>query len=171
MSLLLYLMRHGIAQDPGPGMDDADRALTAEGAEKTTAVAKGLRASEVRLDAILSSPLRRAQETARLAGTVLAPDLEVLLRPALSGGVAASDIAAGLRPPHGARQVLVVGHQPDLGELASFLLTGSARTCPLPFKKAAVAAIEVDGLPPRRTGVLHWFLTPGQLRGIAGSKK
>ena len=42
-----------------------------------------------------------------------------------------------------------------------------ADLAPLPFKKAAVAAIEVASLPPRSTGLLHWFLTPGQLRAIA----
>lgn len=166
MSLLLYVMRHGVAEEPRRGLADADRALTQEGVEKTSRAAEGLRALDVRPDAILSSPLRRALETARLAAAVLTPDRDVAVRPVLAGGVAAADIAAGLHPPRGAHQVLLVGHQPDLGELASYLLTGSAQRCPLPFKKAAVAAIEVDGVPARRAGILHWFLTPSQLRAI-----
>ena len=171
MSLMLYLMRHGIAAEPARGVADADRALTDEGVEKTTRVAEGLRALDVRPDAILSSPLVRAHETARLAGEILAPDCEIELRQVLAGGVVPEDIVTGLRPPRGAQQLLLVGHQPDLGELASYLLTGSGQLSPLPFRKAAVAAIEISGLPPRHPGVLHWFLTSGQLRAIADSKK
>jgi phosphohistidine phosphatase len=171
MSMTLYLMRHGIAAEAGPGVDDADRALTDEGVRKTTRVAEGLRALDVRADAILSSPLRRALETARLVAEVLAPGREIELRPVLAGGVAPEVIAAGLRPPRGAHHLLVVGHQPDLGVLASHLLTGSPHLSPLPFRKAGVAAIEVDHLPPRGRGTLHWFLTPHQLRAITDGKK
>ena len=171
MSVTLYIMRHGIAEEPSRGVADADRALTEEGIRKTTQVAEGLRALDVRLDAILSSPLCRAQETARIAATVLTRDCEVELTPLLAGGTSAEAIARGLRAPRKAEHVLVVGHQPGLGELASYLLTGSAQRAPLPFRKAGVAAIELDGLPPRATGILHWFATPAMLRAIAASQK
>lgn len=167
MSIVVYLMRHGIAAEPSRDVADADRALTDEGIRKTTRVAEGLRALEVRPDAILSSPLRRAEETAQIACRVLTPHGVVVLNPALAGGRPAIDIARNLKPPRGAGHVLLVGHQPDLGELASYLMTGSAGVAPLPFKKAAVACIETAALPPRSTGLLHWFLTPGQLRAIA----
>jgi phosphohistidine phosphatase len=171
VTVLIYLMRHGIAAEPSRGVADADRALTAEGVRKTQRVAEGLRALDVRPDAILSSPLRRADETARIACQVLTPEASILLTPVLAGGVPPADIIRGLGAPRAARQVLLVGHQPDLGDLASFLITGSADLAPLPFKKAAVAAIEVGSLPPRSTGLLHWFLTPGQLRAIADGQK
>lgn len=170
MSLMLYLMRHGIAEEPSRGVADAERALTDEGVRKTTRVAEGLRALAVRPDAILSSPLRRAQETARIAGRILAPDCEIELTPLLAGGTAPEVVVTGLRPPKRASHILLVGHQPDLGELASYLLTGAAHRAPLPFKKAGVAAIEIDGLPPRSSGLLHWFAPPALLRG-AGSQK
>jgi phosphohistidine phosphatase len=171
MTVMLYLMRHGIAADAGRGMADADRALTPEGVSKTTRVAEGLRVLGLEPDAILSSPLRRAEETARIAAKVLAPRCAIELTSALAGGQSAPDVAAALHPPRQARHVLLVGHQPDLGDLASFLLTGSAQLAPLPFRKAAVAAIEVSTMPPRSTGILHWFLTPAQLRAIAQSQK
>ena len=164
---MLYVMRHGIAEDASRDGSDAERALTEEGIRKTTQVAEGLKALEVRIDAVISSPLRRAEETARIAARILVPDLEVELTPLLAGGIAAERIAGGLRPPKRAGSILLVGHQPDLGELASYLLTGSPHTAPLPFKKAGVAAIEVDGLPPRSTGVLHWFATPALLRAAS----
>lgn len=170
MSVTLYLMRHGIAEEPSRGVADADRALTDEGIRKTRRVAEGLRAVDLRLDAIISSPLRRAQETARIAGEVLAPDCTIELSDLLAGGTSADAIAKGLRAPRKAEHVLLVGHQPGLGELASYLLTGSAQRAPLPFRKAAVVVIEVDGLPPRTTGLLHWFAPPALLRAAAGQK-
>ena len=66
---------------------------------------------------------------------------------------------------------MLVGHQPDLGRLASHLLTRSSRLAPLPFKKGAVAAIHVDTIPPRVPGVLMWFMTPKQLRTVGASRK
>ena len=167
MSVLVYLMRHGIAAEPTPGMNDADRALTAEGVRKTTRVAVGLGKLGAKPDLILSSPLRRAEETARLVADVLTPHASVELYPALAGGFSAADVVKGLRPHRQARELLLVGHQPDLGDLASYLLTGSASLVPLPFKKAGVAAITLASVPPRSAGLLEWFLTPGQLRAIA----
>lgn len=170
MSVLLYLMRHGIAADPTPGMSDADRALTAEGVRKTTRVAIGLRTLGAKPDLILSSPLRRAEETARLVADVLAPGAAVELYPPLAGGLSPQDVVKGLRPHRRARELLLVGHQPDLGDLASYLLTGAATLAPLPFKKAGVAAIALGSVPPRSPGILEWFLTPSQLRAIAASR-
>jgi phosphohistidine phosphatase len=170
MSVVLYLMRHGIAADPSPGMSDADRALTPDGVRKTTRVAAGLRQLEVKPDLILSSPLRRAEETARLVAETLTPTPSIELYPALAGGFAAEAIVKQLRPYRGVSALLLVGHQPDLGDLASYLMTGAASLAPLPFRKAGVAAITVGGLPPRSAGLLEWFLTPGQLRAIAASR-
>ena len=167
MSLIVYLMRHGIAADPAPGTNDADRALTPDGVRKTERVAVGLQKLGAKPDLVLSSPLRRAEETARLVADVLSPRGPVELYPPLAGGFAVDDILKGLRPHRGARELLLVCHQPDLGELASHLLTGSATLVPLPFRKAGVAAISVGSLPPRMPGTLEWFLTPGQLRAIA----
>jgi phosphohistidine phosphatase len=170
MSVVLYLMRHGIAADPAPGMSDADRALTPDGVRKTRRVAAGLQKLDVTPDLILSSPLRRAEETARLVAEVLTPNQAVELYPPLAGGVAPEEIVKGLRPHRGLRELLLVGHQPDLGDLASYLMTGAASLAPLPFRKAGVAAITVGSLPPRSGGALEWFLTPGQLRAIASGR-
>jgi phosphohistidine phosphatase len=170
MAVLVYLMRHGIAADPSAGMSDADRALTAEGVRKTTRVAVGLQNLGAKPDLILSSPLRRAEETARLVADVLAPRASVELYPPLAGGFAIEDIVKGLRPHRNASELLLVGHQPDLGYLASYLLTGAASLAPLPFRKAGVAAISLGSLPSRSAGQLEWFLTPSQLRAIASSR-
>jgi phosphohistidine phosphatase len=166
MACTLYLVRHGIAAPARPNMVDADRALTEEGTRKTTRVAHGLRVLKVRPEAILSSPLRRAQETAEIIGAVLAPKVLVEICPPLAFGHEPREVVRSLRAHRGAEQVMLVGHQPDMGELASFLLSGSSNLVRLLFKKAAAAAITVPSLPPRSAGVLEWFLTPTQLKLI-----
>jgi phosphohistidine phosphatase len=166
MSCIVYLMRHGIAADSGPGMNDAERALTEEGTNKTERVAQGLKRLGVKPEVILSSPLRRAEETAQVTAAVIAADVTVEIYPPLSPGYDPRDLLLGLRAYRRVSEILLVGHQPDLGELASHLLTGAARLAPLPFKKAAAAAIAVGSIPPRAVGSLLWFLTPMQLRAV-----
>lgn len=167
MSTTVYIMRHGIAEDRGPSGRDADRRLTDEGRSKVLAIARGLRTLGVAPKVVLSSPLPRAMETATLAASVLQGNLDVVPCPVLGLDYDAPAVVAALEKYSGREGVLLVGHQPQLGEIASFLLTGSTALVPLAFKKGAVAAIQVEALPPRFAGSLLWFATPKQLRGLA----
>lgn len=171
MAVTVYLMRHGIAAEPSRETRDADRALTPEGIRKTMRVAVGLRALNVRPELILSSPLRRAEETARLVAEALGPSPAVEIYSPLAAGAAPKTVLGNLPRMRGLHQLLLVGHQPDLGRLASYLMTGSAELAPLPFKKASVAALSMDALPPRSTALLEWFLAPTHLRAIAEGRK
>lgn len=170
MTAILYLLRHGVAADATPDLSDADRPLTADGARKMQRIARGLKRVGFRPDLILSSPLRRTQETAALLAAV-DPSVTVEIYQPLAPGHGAIDIIAGLRAYRGKRRIALVGHQPDLGELASHLLTGSASRAPLPFKKGAMAAIMVPALPPRSPGLLQWFATPKMLRAMDGKSR
>jgi phosphohistidine phosphatase len=96
--------------------------------------------------------------------TVLTPNRTVEIYPALAPGHDAGDVLNGLQAHRRASAVMLVGHQPDMGELASFLLSGSASLIQLDFKKGGVAAIAVPALPPRSSGILRWSLTPKQAR-------
>ena len=71
--MLVYLMRHGIAQDRDDpeSPPDPDRQLTRKGAERTAEVARGLRALGVKPGAVLTSPYLRAAQTAAIAETAL----------------------------------------------------------------------------------------------------
>jgi phosphohistidine phosphatase len=167
MSCTIYLVRHGIAALASADTHDADRALTAAGTRKMTQAAMGLHRLGIVPDVILSSPLRRAQETATVLASTLGRELTVEIYQPLSPGGAAAELLGGLQPYRSAHHLMLVGHQPDLGELASHLLTGAPEVVPLPFKKGAIAAIEVATVPPHGNGVLRWFLTPKQLRALA----
>ncbi len=162
----IYLVRHGIAGPPPPGMSDGDRHLTPDGERRMRRVAAGLKRLGVTPGVVLSSPLRRAEETAAVLVGTLVPRLAVEIYPRLAPGHTAAEVLSGLHHHRGTHELMLVGHQPDLGQLASHLLTGSSSLAPLPLKKGGVAAIQVTSLPPRAVGALLWFLTPKQLRAI-----
>ena len=165
MSCTIYLLRHGIAGPTPDGMTDADRQLTGTGERRMMKIAVGLKRLGVCPHAILSSPLLRAKQTADIVAPVLAPRCVVQLCEALAPGHHVADVVRALGRRR--RDIMLVGHEPDLGHLASFLLTGSVQQLSLQFKKGGIAAIEVETLPPRG-GTLLWLLTPKQLSRIAG---
>jgi phosphohistidine phosphatase SixA len=94
----------------------------------------------------------------------------VIDTPALAPGGGADAVFAALHAHANANAILLVGHQPDLGELASTLLVGTPGLLPLPFKKAGLAGVSVASLPPRAAGMLEFFLTPAQLRRIGRTR-
>ena len=164
---MIYLVRHAIAGRATEGMSDADRALTSAGEEKMRRAAAGLEGLGVAPDVILTSPLRRAEETATVVANVLSSQPPVEIYPPLAPGHDASQVLRGLHRYRSTRELMLVGHEPDMSLLAAQLLTESTALAPLPFKKGAVAAIRVDSVPPRAAGKLLWFMTPKQLRAMA----
>lgn len=167
MSTTVYIVRHGIAEERAASGEDADRRLTDEGRRKVIEIARGLKEAGLKPDVILSSPLPRALETAKLIASGIDREKHVRTLPALSTDYDAEAVIAALEEFDGAGELMLVGHQPQLGEIASFLLTGSPSIVPLPFKKGGIAAIQVGGLPPQRSGELLWFMAPKQLRNLA----
>jgi phosphohistidine phosphatase len=162
----LYLVRHAIAEDSSSTGRDADRALTREGAAKMRRIAQGLRALEVQLDLILTSPYVRATETADVLAAALG-DVERRLLPELAAAGDIGALLAGLRPYREVAALALVGHQPDLGQLASQIMAGSPDVCPLPLKKGGVACFEIPSPRGNLRGELAWFLTPKQLRALS----
>lgn len=121
------LIRHGIAQDPGPRIPDAERALTPEGWERTRAAMRGLVARGYRPSAVWTSPFRRARETMaclrEVCGSIPAAEAEWLLH-----GAAPAEAEMHLRAlaeEHPGAVLALVSHQPLVSELVD-LLTGVA---------------------------------------------
>ncbi len=170
MSCVLYLVRHGVAFDAAPGTRDFDRELTPQGARRVSCAAHGLRRLGVRPDAILTSPLRRAVQTAERVQKVLCPNTAVEVYNPLAPGHDPANTLSGLSALRGADAVMLVGHQPDMGELAGYILSHGGTSVWFDFKKGAVAAIEVSSLPPRSPGILRWFMPARHLRAIGSSR-
>lgn len=161
---ILYIIRHAIAADRGDDWpDDSRRPLTHEGAARMRQVVKGLSELGVDIDLVLTSPLVRAAETAEIVSRGLKSKPRIIRVPALAPGGAPTRVAEALAP-HTSPSVAIVGHEPDLGELAGWLI--GSRT-PLTFKKGGVACIEVAEWPPARKGQLRWLATPRMLRSLS----
>jgi phosphohistidine phosphatase len=161
----LLIIRHAIALERGTaGMPDEERPLTEEGEQKFREAAKGLARIEERPTAILTSPWRRARETAEIAARAWG---KIDPRPtkALCGGTL-DDLQSEIdRFPKDAT-IAVVGHEPWLSELLAGLL-GTHRCERVAFKKGGVALVEVPGRLSAG-GTLAWSLPPKVLRELAG---
>ncbi len=157
----LYLIRHGIAQEREPGLNDGDRRLTRKGKGKTTQIAQRLQQMGIEFDLILSSPLVRAHETAQIfLEQGLSPRREIF--DALGPG---HDHHHGLTQlmeqyQHRSRRCMaLVGHQPDLGSWAEFLVYGSVQG-KLIVKKAGIIGIVLPGLTAQPGQGDLFLLTP-----------
>jgi phosphohistidine phosphatase len=160
----LFLVRHAIAAERGEEWpDDSKRPLTETGIARFKEVVKGLAWLDVELDEIFTSPLVRAKQTANLLAHGLANKAAVKTLEELSPGHAPRVVMSELSRSARRRRIALVGHEPDLGELASHLL-GSPRA--LAFKKGGVCQIALQGLTSRRPGELVWFLPPKVLRRL-----
>jgi phosphohistidine phosphatase len=160
----VYLMRHGAALDVGQEgiRRDVDRRLSKEGVARTREVAEGLAGLEISLDAIGTSPLVRARQTAEIVAGTVSPKCEITECDFLQPGGSSQDLIAWLRS-QSAESVLVVGHLPDMSEIASELLTGHPNAA-IEFKKAAVCCMAFDAIPARGAGRLEWLMQPRHLR-------
>jgi phosphohistidine phosphatase len=159
------LFRHGPAgrRDPSLWPDDALRPLTRRGEERTRRAAQGLGRIERGITLILTSPFRRADGTAQVLARVLGVD-RVERLDALAPGGSPRKLLDSVPQIEGA--VVLVGHEPDLGQLGAQLI-GSI---PLPLKKAGACAIAFDGQLAPGAGTLLWLATPKLLRRLALKK-
>lgn len=164
------LLRHGIAmeRDEWEG-SDVDRPLTEHGAKRVVQVVAGLSLLDVRPTHVLSSPLKRAIETAMIAHSSLRIRSAVQIVDALLPDAPSSQLLSILHdlPPESC--VLCIGHEPQLGMTASVLLSGRA-TASFPLKKAGACLIDLPAPPKPGRGRLRWWLTPSQLRAIGKRK-
>jgi phosphohistidine phosphatase len=162
----ILIIRHATAEErsafTATGTSDDRRPLTDEGRRKMTEAAKGLRALVPHLDVIAASPLVRAQQTAAIVAkaygiadvettSTLTPDAQ----PATFAKWALAYVDRDV--------VAIVGHEPHLGTLVTWLLSGRADSHVV-LKKGGACLVECDGAPGPAAGRLHWLLTPAMLR-------
>jgi phosphohistidine phosphatase len=161
--MILYFLRHASAGEHliNPKKDEK-RALDKEGIEQCGYMGRALAALETQVDVIVSSPLKRATQTASLVGNELGYEGKL-------------QIDAGLRPASGladfrkllekyARQeaIMVVGHNPNLSQFLGAVISDSGCEASVELKKGAVAKVEMR----RSSGTLQWCLTPRVARAL-----
>jgi phosphohistidine phosphatase len=164
----LYIMRHGIAVARGSAgySDDSKRPLTPVGIKKVEEVTRGLVRLGFDVDWIVSSPLVRALETAKIVAAGLGGRSPLDVSDDLRPGAAAESLIAYLARHASRKRVLVIGHEPDLSELAGRLI-GAGRRAHLALKKGGCCLITFDEFPPKSPGKLIWWLTPRVMRRLA----
>jgi phosphohistidine phosphatase len=162
----IYLVRHGIAAERGAEYpDDSARPLTSDGIARFRRQAMGLDHIGVTIDLILTSPLTRARQTADLLAARLLRKGELLVVQALAPSAPAGAIIDEISNHTNRRYIALVGHEPDLGELAARLIGASS---PLPLKKGGVCRIDfTGGVRGKGEGSLTWMVTPKMLRLLA----
>jgi phosphohistidine phosphatase len=154
----IYLLRHGIAEDAKPGEPDSGRALTNEGREKLRRVLRRVRAADVSPTLILSSPYRRAVETADIAAQVLGYKGKVVQIRALTPDGSPGEVWEEIRSRKDEDAILLAGHEPLMGAIAAYLLD-----CPglqVDVKKGSVIRADCDRFAPQPKCVLKWMITP-----------
>jgi phosphohistidine phosphatase len=154
----IYLLRHGIAEENAPTGRDADRRLTEEGRQKLRRVLERAHQAGVEPSLILTSPLRRALETAEIAARELGYEGKLVRTEALVPSSSPEDVWEEVRHHHEESSILLAGHQPLFSATLAYLL-GSTREM-VQFRKGALARIDVASLGPAPLGVLHWMLSP-----------
>ncbi len=159
----LLIVRHATAIPRGtPDVEDDARPLTRKGERRFRRAARGLASIVRRPDALLTSPLLRARQTADVLAAAFGK-IEPVDTPSLAGG-SFEQVAADLgRLPQDAL-VAVVGHEPDLSALLARLL-GSPHGARFTFRKGGAALVELPGLVSEG-GVLIWYVSPRLLRSL-----
>ena len=160
----LLVVRHGIACERNAKRwpDDGERPLSPEGVTRARRAAAGLKRIAPRPTRLLTSPLRRTEQTAAIltefAGWPRASACPLLL-PGSSPQALLALLARGQD-----QLVAVVGHQPDLGRLLATCLPGHAGSAAFEFRKMGVALVAFHGAPRPGQGELRWLLPPRLLR-------
>lgn len=153
----LYILRHGIAEDLRAGLADSDRALTPEGVDKLRQTLQTARGAGVEPSLILSSPYKRAWQTAELAREILGVGEAIVPENSLVPNGDPRDVWLALRTWRHAGSLLLASHEPLCGYLTAHLLNSPLLR--VDVKKGALIRIDFDRYGAEPHGVLRWMLT------------
>lgn len=160
----LYILRHAEAEPLGfSGIKkDSERPLTEYGKKQAKKVGQAIKKLDINLQHVLTSPFVRARQTGEIVGKELKIS-DVDETDALLPTAAPVKLIEELNVFKLDSNVLIVGHQPDLGELISYFVWGED-SIEVPLRKAGMACIEILDLPDcAGQSALHWLMTYDQL--------
>ena len=162
----LFILRHGIAvdRDPVSFPDDSRRPLTLKGEDRIRGICEAMKALELSFEHLLSSPYRRASQTAEIVATELGLKKALEFRDDLTpegDSKALVRYLSKLEPTP--ENVLLVGHEPYLTGLISQLISGEIAAA-IDLKKGGLAKLEIETqLRLGPCAKLAWLLTPKQM--------
>jgi phosphohistidine phosphatase len=159
--MLLYIVRHASAgQHRADPKKDEKRPLDKDGVEQCRQLGRVLAALKVEVSVVISSPLKRATQTAVLLSNEIDYEGKLIMSDALRPEATFASFRALLGQQRDAEAVMVVGHNPSLNQFASKLVSGGQNENSIDLKKAAAAKMEMK----LRGAQLQWCITPKVLR-------
>jgi phosphohistidine phosphatase len=165
----LLVIRHAIAMERDEyalsGRPDSDRPLTDTGRRRMRRNARGLQRISPLPDLIATSPWLRAADTARVVAETLGVERMEMVD-AMLPDRHPRELADWLNEKGDLAVVAVVGHEPHLGEVVTWLLGGNEGTH-VEFKKGGACLLRINGKVDAGSAMLQWHLTPSQLRALA----
>ncbi|HLJ29126.1 MAG TPA: histidine phosphatase family protein [Candidatus Angelobacter sp.] len=166
--MIIYFLRHASAGKKvlNPKKDER-RPLDEEGILQARYIGRMLAALDVQVDQIVSSPLKRAMQTASLVANELAFEAGVQTDEALLPESDFDHFRSMLARLRKYEEIIVVGHNPSFTEFLSKSIAGPSGAAQIEFKKGAVAKVEIAG----RNGSLHWLVVPKIARVLQSSLK
>jgi len=161
--MVIYFLRHANAGErlSNPRKDE-QRALDKAGIEQCGYVGRALAALNVQVEVVISSPLKRAAQTASLVGNELSYEGKLQFEDALRPMASFADFRKLLDKYSKHESLMVVGHNPNLSEFLGRSMTEPGCEAAVELKKGAVAKVEMG----RHAAALQWCLTPKVLREL-----
>lgn len=154
--MILYFLRHGLAADRDTWKEeDALRPLTDKGRQQMKQIAEALSDLVPDLDAILTSPLVRARQTAQIVAEKLGMEESLVEDTRLSPGFGMDELSQIIEEQAAAEGLILVGHEPDFSLIVSELIGGGR----LVFKKGGLGRVDLVSSNPLQ-GELVWLIAP-----------
>lgn len=162
--MFVYFLRHASAGQHklGSPKKDEKRALDKDGIEQCGYIGRALAALGVQVDIIVSSPLKRATQTAALVGNEMGHEGKLMIENGLRPEAVFSDFQKMLEKYARQDSILLVGHNPNLSEFLGRVISDTGCEAVVELKKGAVAKVEMR----RNAGSLSWCITPRILRTL-----
>jgi phosphohistidine phosphatase len=161
--MIVYFLRHANAGTHlATPKKDEKRGLDKEGIEQCGYVGRALAALDVQVDTMISSPLKRATQTAALVGNEMGHEGMLQIDQALRPQATFADFRKLLDKYARQEAIMVVGHNPNLSEFLGRIVSDAGCEAGLELRKGAVAKVELR----RTSGSLQWVLTPKVLRAL-----
>jgi phosphohistidine phosphatase len=161
--MIVYFLRHANAGShlANPKKDEK-RGLDKEGIEQCGYVGRALAALDVQVDTVISSPLKRATQTAALVGNEMGHEGKLQIDPSLRPQATFADFRKLLDKYSQQEAIMVVGHNPNLSEFLARTISDAGCEAGVELRKGAVAKVELR----RTSGSLQWVFTPKVLRTL-----
>ena len=165
--MYLFILRHGEAgKKLATGNRDFERSLTVAGQKEVAHIAKSLKDMGIKFDFILTSPLKRAHQTAAIVSKIFKNEKKMEDWDELKPEGNRPELYRKLTQFKQQSSVLIVGHEPYLSDMISeIIFDGKGKHVVL--KKAGLAKIGITSASPKLHGELKWLLTPRHMKNMA----